>query len=84
MGAAAWYCDEAGHIFVPAASTAYLDARRTAKAQAPLMLGDGPASVRYEGRRDITLTDHEIGCRCGADGCNLRAEACWVFMAEER
>jgi hypothetical protein len=82
--AAAWYCDEAGHIFVPAAGVAYLDARMVAKSNASLMIGDGPSGVRYEGRRDIVLTDHEIGCRCGADGCNLRTESCWVFMTEER
>ena len=48
------------------------------------MVGDGPAGVLYEGKRDITLTDHEIGCRCGGGGCNLRAESCWVFVAIER
>jgi len=79
-----WYCDERGHIFVPSSGVPYLEARRIARDQAPLLSGDNGFVLRYENKRDIELTDHETGCRCKNDGCNLRTEPCWVFMVGER
>jgi hypothetical protein len=75
------YIDETGGYSIPVSQASYLEARRAAKSLAAEVLGSDFKKLVYEGRKIVSLTDHEVGCTCGKRGCNQRREECWVFYA---
>jgi hypothetical protein len=79
-----WYVTEdMSTEFVPVRTTpSYAQARHVASVHAREIGGDW-TRIKYRGRRDVELTDHEAGCDCDKDGCNRRTEPCYVFEGYE-
>jgi hypothetical protein len=75
------FIDDDGSYWVPVAAAKYLEARRAAHSLAQECLGSDFEGLKYNGRKTVWLTDHEAGCTCEAEGCNLREELCWEFFA---
>lgn len=60
------YLNEAGDYWVSLEGTPYLLARRAAKNIAE---ESGDEKIRYVGKEQARLTEHESGCNCGASDC---------------